>query len=193
MLRQNCKKEEKTALQQIYSQNLPNIRIYILNNSGTAEDVKEVFHDGIIALVSNIRENELEITLNLKAYLFKICKNKWLDRLRKNKLKYNLSLDDTFNQPSNDQLVSTKLVLEEGQQLLYDLLSNTKGDCQKIFRLFFVLNKRLTEIAEIMGHDNEKVVRNRKYVCLKKVRKMVEQNPVYKRDLKEYLTILTKV
>jgi len=193
MLRQNSKKAEKSALQQIYNQNLNGIRQYILNNSGKEEDVKEVFHDGIIALVLNIREKELELTVNLKAYLFKICKNKWLERLRKNKMNYNLALDDSFNQPSNDQLISTKIVLEEGQKLLHELLSSTKGDCQKIFRMFFVLKKKMTEIAETMGLENEKVVRNRKYVCLKKVRKLVEQNPIYKRDLKEYLSVLTKV
>lgn len=192
MLRENCKKAEKTALLQIYNQHLAGIRRYILNNNGKEEDVKEVFHDGLIALIMNIREREVEISESLKAYLFKICKNKWLERLRKNKLKHKIPLEDSYTQPSNDQLVSTKIVLDEGQQLLRELLSSTKGDCQKIFRMFFVLKKKMTEIAEVMGLENEKVVRNRKYVCLKKVRKLVEQNPVYKRDLKEYLEVLTR-
>src|SRR5689334_16140921 len=65
----------------------PPIRKFIRNNSGSAEDAKDIFQDALVILYGKVRAGNYEIKAPLKTYLFAVAKNCWFQELRRrNKL-----------------------------------------------------------------------------------------------------------
>lgn len=185
-IRKNSQQSENNALRQLYDQYFGMIERHILKNSGNQEDVKEVFHDSLIALLKNIRKPEFVLSSTLKTYLFSISKRIWLDRLRKKNNKEIPLLED-LNWKSSDVSIDKKIELDEGQKVLLDVLSKLTGECLNLLKLFYFFKKKMAEIATILGLASEKDVKNRKWRCMVKLRKIVVQNPTYDQYLRDYL------
>lgn len=190
-IREDNRQSENEALRQLYDQYFEMIERHILKNSGSQEDVKEVFHDSLIALLKNIRKPEFVLSSSLKTYLFSISRRIWLDRLRKMNRK-EVPLMEDLNWETSDLNIDKKIELDEGQKVLLDILSKLTGECLNLLKLFYFFKKKMAEIATIVGLANEKDVKNRKWRCMVKLRKIVIENPTYDRYLRDYLNDLKR-
>jgi len=70
---------------------------------------------------------------------------------------------------------------------LVKLVGQLGENCQKILLLFYYENLSISEILETMEYENEQVVRNKKYKCLKQLEQMITENPILKQTLKDLL------
>ena len=59
--------------------------------------------------------------------------------------------------------------------------------CRKILLLFYYENRSMKEILDATEYENEQVVRNKKYKCLKQLEQMITENPILKQTLKNLL------
>jgi DNA-directed RNA polymerase specialized sigma subunit len=59
--------------------------------------------------------------------------------------------------------------------------------CKKILLMFYYENLSMKEILTNLEYENEQVVRNKKYKCLKQLEQMIEINPSLKKTLKNLL------
>ena len=64
--------------------------------------------------------------------------------------------------------------------------SATKN-CKKILLLFYYENLSISEILDTLDYQNEQVVRNKKYKCLKELEQMITEKPLLKQTLKNLL------
>jgi RNA polymerase sigma factor (sigma-70 family) len=108
----------------------------------------------------------------IKTYLFSIGKNKLLGDLRK---KTRISFQGGFkeNDLIEDEDISELIRVEQ-----FDKIKNVIADlgdpCKRILELFY-FNKLSNEtIAEIMGYSSAKTVKNLKYKCLQRIKKLIE-------------------
>ena len=68
-------------------------------NSGSQDDVSDVFQDSIIVLYKQITEENLNLTTDLKGYFFGIARNVWSAQLRKNQRNTELDIDIPDDDP----------------------------------------------------------------------------------------------
>ena len=59
--------------------------------------------------------------------------------------------------------------------------------CRTILLLFYYENLSMKEILEATDYENEQVVRNKKYKCLKQLEKMLNEKTKKKKSLKNLL------
>ncbi len=64
------------------------VKNHVLKNSGSTDDVSDVFQDSIIVLYNQITEGNLNLTTDLKGYFFGIARNVWNAHLRKKQKTY---------------------------------------------------------------------------------------------------------
>lgn len=76
---------DRKVLEMIYKEHLPSVRSWILKNNGSDNDAKDVFQEGIIAIYDKALDPDFVLTCPLGAFIFHICRNKWISQLRKNK------------------------------------------------------------------------------------------------------------
>ena len=75
----------------------------------------------------------------------------------------------------------------EGKQAVLNVVERLGETCKKILLLFYYENLPMKDIVNATDFENDQVVRNKKYKCLKQLEQMLEANPILKQTLKNLL------
>jgi DNA-directed RNA polymerase specialized sigma subunit len=67
------------------------------------------------------------------------------------------------------------------------MLDKLGESCRKILMLFYYENLPMKEIVQHLHYENEQVVRNKKYKCLKELTEMVKANPLIAGQINELI------
>ena len=111
----------------------------------------------------------------MSSYFYKIFFNKSVDLFRKNttnKIDYQEVLPDALDK---GQLVAKKLETNEDLKKLYKYLDKLGAPCKQTLMDWGFWGYNMTEIAERSGLASSVQAKDRKYQCLKKLRKMMNR------------------
>ena len=152
------------------------VKKHIIKNSGSVEDVSDVFQDSIIILYNQITEEGLDLTTDLKGYFFGIARNVWSAQLRKQRK--TLELD--INMPDEEDDDNNNLLFE---RIISRAFQKLKEDQQRVLTLFsdgFTYD----EIALKMDLKNETYARRKKYLSKEALIEIVKEDPEYQEYLR---------
>lgn len=178
MLKSESSKTVDIGLEHLYQVSKQTVAGFILRNKGNQQDVSDIFHDGLIAFYNLVRQDKINTDTNVEAYLYTICRNMWAKHLKKGKRTEELT--DTHTQIPVEATQVTTIIEGEQKELLDTILKQVGADCRKLLILFYFHRLRMKSIVEQMALSNEQVVRNKKASCMKKLRSIVLDSPVYK-------------
>ena len=170
--------QEDKVLNYLYDKYYPTIKNYVLKNSGSKDDVSDVFQDTIIALYQRIMENNFTLTSDLKGYFFGIARNIWNTHLRK-RIKTEQIESDLIGD-ENDEAEDKVF-----EKILARAFVKLKPDCQKVLTLFYE-GAGYDEIANKLSLKSEQYARRKKYLCKESLMELIKQDP----DYAEYLRFL---
>lgn len=168
------KANDDTVLKSLYQDNYPKTEKYVLDNSGTEDDAKDVFQEAFIATWRNIQLDKFypENETALAGYIFQIAKFKWIDRLRADKKNRVISIDETIR-PWQKENETSEGNDEEFIQQVKKSFSKLGEACREILSRFYFKKESLRTIASQTGLT-EATARNNKYRCLQRLREMVK-------------------
>jgi RNA polymerase sigma factor (sigma-70 family) len=168
----------------IYKDYFPLIRFLVTQNGGIDEDAEDVFQDGIIIIYNVVIAGKLKLTCTFKTYLYSVCRNLWLQKLKKRKAVFDRLTDiEGYIDLPKDMLQESSLEETEMHRLIQIHFLSLAEDCQKILRMF--VNKTpLREIAVIMGFKTEKYAKTRKYMCKEELKKRIANDPRSRKFIK---------
>jgi RNA polymerase sigma factor (sigma-70 family) len=168
--------QDDVVLNWLYDNYFAAVKNHVLRNSGSNEDVSDVFQDSIIVLYKQITEGNLNLTTDLKGYFFGIARNVWSSQLRKIQKNTELDIDipdedtDDTGDPLLERVVSRAFQkLKPDQQLILSLFSDGHS---------------YEEIAIQMNLKNETYARRKKYVCKEALLDLVKEDPEYQEYLR---------
>ena len=171
------KRNDSATLKSLYVSNYTKVELYVLKNSGSKDDAKDVYQEAFIAVWNNIKNNNFA-PLNetaLQGYIYTIAKNKWIDnvksyRFKKTKSAFNDQLTNTksedINNLNDEELENKKL------SLTMEAFKNLGQPCKQLLKIFYFEKKSLRDIALELEID-EASARNKKYRCMEKLRTLV--------------------
>ena len=174
---EGVRKQDEKTLNWLYDNYLQTVRKYVLQNSGSQEDVSDVFQDTIIVLYKQITDNELNLTSDLKGYFFGVARNVWNAQLRRKQKTTGLDFDIS----DEDQLDDTDHQLPE--RIISRAFQKLKQDEQKVLNLYYK-GQSYSEIAAEMDFKNEMYARRKKYLCKEALLKLVKEDPEYQEYLR---------
>lgn len=157
-----------SALDQIYRDHAPSIRSWVLKNNGTTGDAQDLFQEAIIALHQKANDPKFVLTCPIGALLFSICRNKWLNQLRKKNKEAEVRLWEEQKYNTEDSVVSVLEAVEEEelrQKRLDNAFKQLSELCQKLLRLLISGNSS-TEVAVQLGMTDANTVYRRKNACV---------------------------
>ncbi|MGB8194838.1 MAG: sigma-70 family RNA polymerase sigma factor [Chitinophagaceae bacterium] len=169
-IRQN----DESVLGQLYASNYPRVESFVVNNSGTADQAKDVFQEAFIAVWRNIQLDRFQPQsgAGLDAYLFQIAKNKWMDYLRSGHYTKVVRMNTTVLSARED---------DEAPAGEHEYLAAVKkhfaalGDnCKKVLTMFYYDNESMKQIADQMNWT-EATAKNNKYRCIQKLKELINQ------------------
>ena len=135
----------------------------------------DAFTDAIIVVMENVAKGSFKGESKLSSYFYKIFFNKSVDLFRKNttnKVDYKEVLPDPSDQ---EPLIANKMETQEAIKELYKYLDKIGTPCKQILIDWGFWGYSMTEIAERTGLVSSVQAKDRKYQCLKKLRKMMNE------------------
>ncbi|MGD0581597.1 MAG: sigma-70 family RNA polymerase sigma factor [Bacteroidales bacterium] len=163
--------QDDKVLNYLYDNFYQTVKNHVMKNSGSDEDVPDVFQETIITLYQKISDNNFTLTSDLKGYFFGIARNVWNMELRNKRRTEEL----TFDLPEEEEEEVMDPIF---QKILSRSFNKLKPDCQMILNLYYD-GCSYEEITVKMNLKNETYARRKKYLCKESLMEMIKQDPEY--------------
>jgi RNA polymerase sigma factor (sigma-70 family) len=169
-LLQGLANNDKRAIETIYKANYNMVQALVINNSGTADDAKDVFQEAMIVLYQKVKTGTFELNCLIKTYVYSVSRRLWLKRLM-HQNRFSLTGDNEELQAIPDE------DLEEHDQrnteyTMMEKAVNTLGEpCRSLLEAFYMQKKTMQEIATNFGYTNAENAKTQKYKCLMRLKK----------------------
>jgi RNA polymerase sigma factor (sigma-70 family) len=181
---EGLKTSDSNVLEYVYKKYFPIVRFFVIKNSGTDEDAKDVFQEAIILIYKRLKDGSLDLTCAFKTYLYSVCRILWLRQLEKKKVRNEVVADNqVFIQLDED--IEGSAAEQEQFRIYQKHFQLLHKDCQEILQLF-LKKVPLKEIAQKMNIKSDKYLKKRKYACKEALIKRIQNDPDYKRLRNEY-------
>lgn len=168
--------KDEMCLKAFYLTNFSSVRSYVLANSGTEEEAKDIYQEAFIIAWRKVQNNSFTENYEnaLPAFIFKIAKYKWLDELRRKKVQNSKAA------VSHNGMAETEddLILDETDKwigIIVEKLKLLDERCRNLLTLFYYGEKKIKDLAEEYEWT-EATAKNNKYRCLEKLRKLIKDN-----------------
>jgi RNA polymerase sigma factor (sigma-70 family) len=149
----------------------------VIEKGGTAEDAKDVFSEGLVALIRLIDKEDFKLTCKLGTLIYALCKKKWSQQLEKQTAARNYHIRKVDNEMEND--FSEDCDQELYQEIFRECFEKLEQGCKDILEAYL---KEIPprDIAKMLGFSYG-YVRKRKSMCHSYLMKMIEDHPAFKR------------
>lgn len=165
---QRLKDDDEAAFAEIYQRYAKNLADFTASKLFNLEDAQDIIHDIFVKLWAE--RKQVNITSNLKTYLFTITRHRIIDKIRRNitREEYAAMLQSLTNvyQPNVEQQIAAK----ELQQIIENSLNELSPKVKEIYQLSREKNLSISEIAEKL-QLSEQTIKNQLSTALTHLRK----------------------
>lgn len=169
--------QRQLAIRHIYKDEAFSQKViqFVQANTGNYQDGQDMFHEGIIVLDRNIRNDKFRGESSLKGYLYSTCRFLWMNQIRK-KSKVSLTEDQQV-MDSNDLESPEVIALKDEKKMLLSKILEQLGDrCKKVLELWR-LSYSMEEIASQVGLSSAAMATKTKYRCHKQLIQFLNEHP----------------
>ncbi|CAN5122757.1 hypothetical protein BH11BAC5_BH11BAC5_16780 [soil metagenome] len=181
-LRSNANPDE--AIRHLYRTQYNLTKIYIQQNSGSEEDAEDIFQEVICSFIDIVKKDKFRGESSVSTFLYALTRNTWLNELKK---RDRAKIRDEKFEKQKDTTgpdVSHFIANRETNNQLMQLVNSLGETCKQILLAFYFENLAMKDILKNLAYENEQVVRNKKYKCLKQLEQTIMSNPQLAKNLK---------
>lgn len=135
-----------------------------------SDSAADVYQDSFLAMYQNIIDGNItQLSASLKTYLFQIGKFKMMNRHRHTKSRQTVDIREDvvcIDSLSTDEQTSINAIT-------FEEVSAMKEPCCSVLSLYYWERKSMVQIAHALNYKNEQVAKNRKSLCLKKLKSVL--------------------
>ena len=167
------KSKDTMAYEVLYKFYYPSVKNFILKNSGTEEDAKDIFQETVIVLLEKVPKDDFALTSSLKTFIFAISSNLWLKRLRdSNKMvKTEISVYEKYLIDYEEAETDLSHANTNRLVKVFKIMTNK---CITLLKAIFYDEKNIDTITKDYGYTNKHNAQNQKFKCLEQARKGVD-------------------
>jgi len=175
------------TIKTIYRNHFDSLNWYVMNNSGSRQDAEDVFQEVVMAFIDLVKKDKFRGESTVKTFLYSLNRHTWLNELKRRGRA--LAREEKYEKGQERiELDASHLISDrEGKVEVIKLVGQLGDICKKILLLFYYENLSISEILDTLDYQNEQVVRNKKYKCLKELEQMITEKPLLKQTLKNLL------
>ena len=170
-LLQGLARSDKKAIELIYRENYNMVQSLIINNSGSADDAKDIFQEAMIVLYEKVRSGTFELNCLIKTYVYSVSRRLWLKRLQQMN-RYVPAMENLQDTVPVDEDVEENERIDSEFQAMEKAISSLGEPCKSLLEAYYLEKKSMQEIALFFGYTNAENAKNQKYKCLVRLKKI---------------------
>ena len=166
---------------ELYSKFSGKIKWMVLQNNGTETDAADVFQDALLSIYNTAKTKNFTLTCPFDAFLYLVCRNKWMNELSKRKSrKVTITDDDGYNNIGEDTFKQAEdcRLQQERKDLFNEKLAELGESCKKLLGLSWS-GLPMDEVAKMLNVSYG-YARKKKSECMEKLVKSVQQSPKFR-------------
>lgn len=176
------------ALGYIYRNYYSLLEQYVVSNKGSRQDAADIIQETIVAFVEIVQENKFRGESSVSSFLYGITRNLWLSEMRKRSNADNRNRVFEKGKDVTEDAVVQHLIGREHYGIIQDLFERLGEKCKQLLLLVYYEDMSMKDIVERMPiYQNEQVLRNKKYKCMKQLEQMIHENETLKIQFKNAL------
>jgi RNA polymerase sigma factor (sigma-70 family) len=180
--------EMDAATRFIYKEYYGLLENYIINNSGNKEDAADIIQETIIAFIEIVEDNKFRGDASIKSFLYAITRNLWLAELRKRSSSDNRNRVYEKAKDVTEQAAVQHLEHREHFAVIQNLFDKLGSKCKQLLMLVYYEDLSMNDIIKQMpDYQNEQVLRNKKYKCMKQLEQLMQQDESLRTQFKNAL------
>ena len=171
---------DQVLLDELYTLFSGKIKKMVLQNNGSEADAADIFQEALVDLYKKAKTG-FTLTCPMEAFLFMICRNRWLNTITRRK--YNnvtFAEDEGYsNLVSEDSFAVAEQIKtnQNRKNLIESKLVELGGSCSELLQLSWS-GKKLELIATLMN-TTYNYIRKKKSDCMGKLIDLVKGSPDY--------------
>jgi RNA polymerase sigma factor (sigma-70 family) len=158
---------------------------------GTDEDAADIFQEAVLILIEKIKSGKFREESSIKTFLVGIARNLWLfekrTRERRSTREKIFSIHEVEQRDFDDSDFHDRLFSKPDTGTIQTIFKHVGEVCTRILIGFYYEKSSMKNLLSTFNFENEQVLRNRKARCMKKLKKLLTDNP----DLLHQLKILS--
>jgi RNA polymerase sigma factor (sigma-70 family) len=170
-------KDIDNAIGFIYRNHYRLLEGYILTNSGNEMDAEDIIQETLVVFIDIIQNDKYRNEASVRSFLYTLTRNLWITELRKRNSEDRRNGIFEANSEKQEDDISSYIVYREAQSMIVELLERMGEKCKQILTLFYYEDLPMKEILKQTNYENEQVLRNKKYKCLKELTSTIQQSP----------------
>ncbi len=156
------------TLRELYANHSAQVIRWVMNNNGSMADAKDVFQEALLALYNKACDPDFVLTYPIGGLIFQICKNKWIDQIRKKRKESEVRIVEKERYTTEESIspLIEQVEEEEIRQKKLDIAFKQLSElCQKLLGLVSegIASK---DIAVALQMNDANTVYRRKSACV---------------------------
>jgi RNA polymerase sigma factor (sigma-70 family) len=181
-------REMDAAIKVIYKEYYGLLEYYVTNNNGSKDDAADVIQETIVAFIEIVQQDKFRGDASVKSFLYSIARNLWLTELRKRNSADNRNMVFEKSRDTVEQETMQHLINREHYNAIQQLFEKLGDKCKQLLMLVYYEDLSMKDIVEKMpDYQNEQVLRNKKYKCMKQLEQMIQDNEPLRTQFKNAL------
>lgn len=161
---------------------------HVRQNMGSEQDAEDVFQEVVVTFIGLVKNGKFRGESSVKTFLFTLNRFTWLNELKKRNRAAHREEKFESESESEEGDVSRHLVERESRHMVIAMMDKLGAVCKSILLSYYYDNLSMKEILPLVNFENEQVLRNKKYKCLKSLEQMLTDNPGLAQRFKAALT-----
>jgi RNA polymerase sigma factor (sigma-70 family) len=171
LLLKGLAENDKQAIETIYRDNYAMVQSFILNNSGSGDDARDIFQEAMIVLFEKSRSESFELSSQLKTYIYSVCRRLWLKKLNQNQ-RYTGQIENMEETIPVEEDLESHEKRNTDFTLMETAMSKIGEPCKSLLDAYYIQKKHMQEIAADFGYTNADNAKTQKYKCLMRLKKL---------------------
>jgi RNA polymerase sigma factor (sigma-70 family) len=168
-LLQGLAKNDTKAIETIYKENYNLIQALVVNNSGSADDAKDVFQEAMIVLFEKVQSGTFELNCQIRTFIYSVSRRIWLKKLMQQN---RMTISDGHDTVSVDEEIEDHEKRNADFTMMEKALSGLGEPCKSLLEAFYMQKRSMIDIAGSFGYTNAENAKNQKYKCLVRLKKL---------------------
>ncbi len=170
---------DSLLLHELYNKYAGKITQMVLKNNGNVTDAADIFQEALLAIYQKAKNNNFQLTCPIEAYLYLICKNRWINELNKRGNRKVTFIEDGGYSFGEDvfNAATTTQNHQDRQKLLLDMFAQLGVGCKELLELSWS-GIAMDEVANKLNNSYA-YVRKKKSECVAKLIALVKSSPKF--------------
>lgn len=130
-------RNEHPGITEIYSRFADRIERFVCANSGSSDDARDIFQEALLTITRQARRPEFVLSCPFEAYLYLVCRGKWLNELKRRK-RAAVTIEEAggFTAVEDAGVLADSTLFEDARNRLFRrIFEQLSAGCRRILQL----------------------------------------------------------